>query len=195
MKRFVLQSVLFGALFGGVYALASHQAAKGPEAPVKVADGVWFQNNTADIGKYGSNIAWIEFSDYVVVIDTAFPLGAEAAIKNIKETTKGKPIKYAVVTHYHADHSFGSGAFAKEGATIVAHENARREYVERNTANYLKAAEKDPVYAKYGPYAPNVTFTDQFILDDGKRRAEIHYFGQAHTTGCIFTWMPKEKVV
>jgi phosphoglycerate dehydrogenase-like enzyme/glyoxylase-like metal-dependent hydrolase (beta-lactamase superfamily II) len=195
MKRFLLQSFLFAALFGGVYALAAHQAAKGPDAPVKVADGVWFQNNTADIGKFGSNVFWIEFADYVVVVDTAFPLGAEQAIKNIKETTKNKPIRYAVLTHYHADHSFGSGVFAKEGASIVAHENARRDYVQRNAAQYAKSAEKDPVYQRYQAYAPNVTFTDKFILDDGTRRAEIHYFGQAHTTGCIFIYLPKEKIV
>jgi phosphoglycerate dehydrogenase-like enzyme/glyoxylase-like metal-dependent hydrolase (beta-lactamase superfamily II) len=171
------------------------QAAKEPEGPIKVAEGVWFQNNTADIGKFGSNVYWIEFSEYVVVIDTAFPLGAEHAIRNIKATTNNKPIKYAVLTHYHADHSFGSGVFAKEGATIVAHENARREYVQRNLPEWKKRQAQDPVAAKYDAYAPNLTFTDQFILDDGKRRAEIYYFGQAHTTGCIFTYLPKEKVI
>jgi phosphoglycerate dehydrogenase-like enzyme/glyoxylase-like metal-dependent hydrolase (beta-lactamase superfamily II) len=195
MRRSFLQAALFAGLFGGVYACASHQAANAPDAPVKVAEGVWFQNNTADIGKFGSNVFWIEFTDWVVVIDTAFPFGAEAAIRNIKETTKNKPIKYAVLTHYHADHSFGSGVFAKEGATIVAHENARRDYLQRNVANYAKEAAKDPLYAKYKACAPDVTFTDKFILDDGKRRAEIYYFGQAHTTGCIFTYLPKEKIV
>jgi phosphoglycerate dehydrogenase-like enzyme/glyoxylase-like metal-dependent hydrolase (beta-lactamase superfamily II) len=195
MKRSLLHAALFAGFFGGVYACASHQAAAGPDAPVKVAEGVWFQNNTADIGKFGSNVFWIEFSEWVVVIDTAFPFGAEAAIRNIKETTRNKPIKYAVLTHYHADHSFGSGVFAKEGAIIVAHENARRDYLQRNAANYAKEAAKDPLYAKYRAYAPDVTFTDKLILDDGKRRAEIYYFGQAHTTGCIFTYLPKEKIV
>jgi len=195
MKRSMLQAALLAGLFGGVYACASHQAAKDPEPPFKVADGVWFQNNTADIGTFGSNVYWIEFADWVAVIDTAFPYGAEAAIRNIKATTRNKPIKYAILTHYHADHSFGSGVFAKEGATIVAHENARREYLQRNVVNYEKEAAKNPLYAKYRPYAPDVTFTDKFILDDGKRRAEIYYFGQAHTTGCIFTFLPKEKIV
>jgi phosphoglycerate dehydrogenase-like enzyme/glyoxylase-like metal-dependent hydrolase (beta-lactamase superfamily II) len=195
MKRFLLRSIVAVGFFGGVFACASHQAATAPEAPVKIAEGIWFQNNTADIGKFGSNVWWIEFTDYVVVIDTAFPFGAEHAIRNIKETTKNKPIRYAILTHYHADHSFGTGVFAKEGATIVAHENARRDYLARNVSAFAKSAEKDPIYQKYQAYAPTLTFTDQFILDDGKRRAEIHYFGHAHTTGCIFTWLPKEKIV
>src|SRR5262249_51872563 len=68
-------------------------------------------------------------------------------------------------------------------------------FLARNVEGYLKTAEKDPVYAKYAPTAPSLTFTDQLILDDGTRRAEVYYFGHAHTTGCIFTFLPKEKMV
>ncbi|MBI3856270.1 MAG: MBL fold metallo-hydrolase [Planctomycetes bacterium] len=181
-----------------VTALAASQAEKTPGAkPLKIGDGIWFEQHN-DIGKpswLGSNVAWIEFSDYVAVIDTAFPQGAEEAIRNIKATTNNKPIRYAFLTHYHGDHALGTGAFAKEGTTIVAHENARKEFLARNLEGYLKTAEKDPVYAKYKPTAPSLTFTDKFILDDGNRRAEVYYFGQAHTTGCIFIYLPKEKMV
>ncbi len=195
MKTLVMRALSLGFLLSGVVVLATQQAKEPPlEKPVKLAEGVWIRQSN-DIGKFGCNIGWIEFSDFVVVIDTAFPLGAEEALKHIKETTKGKPIKYAIVTHYHADHSFGTGAFAKEGATIVAHENARIEYLSKNVEKYTAAAKTDEAHARYLPYAPNLTFTDQFILDDGKRRAEVRYFGHAHTTGCIFTWLPKEKVV
>ncbi len=195
MKTLALRAAAAVVLLGGVCALAAQQTPKDPfEKPVPLAPGAWIRQSH-DIGKNGSNVGWIEFSDFVVVIDTAFPLGAEEAIGRIKETTKGKPIKYAIVTHYHADHSFGNGVFAKEGAMIVAHENARNDYLSRNVENYKKTAEKDPAYAKYPPYAPNLTFTDKFIIDDGTRRAEIHYLGHAHTTGCIWTWLPKEKVL
>ncbi len=191
MKRAVT-ALLF---FGGVAALAAQQAEKPPlEKPVKLAEGVWLRTSN-DIGKYGCNVGWIEFRDYVVVVDTAFPLGAEEALGHIKATTRNKPIKYAVVTHYHADHSFGSGVFAKEGATIIAHENARKDYVAKNLENFKKQAERDQSYAKAGPYAPAMTFTDELILDDGERRAEIRFLGHAHTTGCIWTWLPKEKVL
>jgi phosphoglycerate dehydrogenase-like enzyme/glyoxylase-like metal-dependent hydrolase (beta-lactamase superfamily II) len=195
MKTNVIRASVLSLLVGGVYALASSQAEKAPtEKPVKVAEGVWFEQHN-DIGKFGSNISWIEFSDFVVAIDTSFPLGAEEAIRNIKATTNGKPIRYAIVTHYHADHTLGAGAFAKEGTTIVAHENARKEFLARNVEGYLKTAERDPVYAKYSPTAPQLTFTDKFVIDDGKRRAEVYYFGHAHTTGCIFVFLPKERIV
>jgi len=195
VKLHLVRLSLLSLLMAGVYALASSQGEKpGTEKPVKIADGVWFERHN-DIGKFGSNVGWIEFADYVVVIDTSFPLGAEEAIRNIKATTNNKPIRYAIVTHYHGDHTLGSGVFAKEGTTIVAHENARKEFLARNVEGYLKTAERDPVYAKYKPTAPQLTFSDKFVLDDGTRRLETYYFGQAHTTGCIFPFLPKERIV
>jgi cyclase len=191
---------LLVVFFGAVYAVAS---AQGPaaekkrlyEEPVRVADGVWFQQHH-DVPAYGSNVAWIEFSDFVAVIDTAFPRGAEMALKNIKRTTKGKRIRYAIVTHYHDDHSFGSGAFAREGAIIVGHENARRDFAEKNLPRFAEKAAKDRSYARAPATAPQLTFQDKLILDDGKgRRAELHYFGAAHTTGDVFTYLPKEKIL
>lgn len=195
MNRAILRTSVAILLMAGVCALAASQAEKAAlEKPVKVAEGVWFEQHH-DIGKFGSNVAWIEFADYVAVIDTAFPLGAEEAIRNIKATTNNKPIRYAIVTHYHGDHTLGTGVFAKEGTTIVSHENARKEFLARNVEGYLKTAERDPVYAKYKPTAPSLTFNDTFTLDDGNRRLEIRYFGQAHTTGCIFPFLTKEKIV
>ncbi len=196
MKRAALRTGILLALLAGFLAATVQQAEnKTYDPPLRVADGVWFQQ-MHDIGTYGSNVGWIEFADFVVVVDTAFPLGAEIAIRNIKETTKGKPIRYAIVTHYHADHSFGTGVFAAEGATIIAHENARREYLARNLAQWESRAKMDPTAAKYKAYAPDLTFTNSMVLDDGKgRRAEIRFFGHAHTTGCIFTWLPREKIL
>ena len=84
MKRAVIRASLLIVLMAGVYAVAAQQAQKAAtEKPQKIADGVWFEQHN-DIGKLGSNVSWIEFSDYVAVVDTAFPLGAEGAIRNIK---------------------------------------------------------------------------------------------------------------
>ncbi len=178
-----------------IYA-AAQQAPPKPlaEKAIKVADGVWFERHL-DVPSFGSNVSWFELGDYVVVVDTAFPLGAENALRSIKATTGGKPIRYVVVTHYHADHSFGAGVFAKEGATVIAHENARRDYVARNLAAYAKRATTDKVAAKYKAYAPNLTFSDKMMLEGGGRRAELYHFGHAHTTGDIFVWLPKERVI
>jgi cyclase len=191
-------------LLGGLAAavLAQTSAAPQPvatgssfEKVVKVVDGVWFAKHN-HVPTYGSNVAWIEFADFVVVSDTAFPRGAERALASIKETTRGKPIRYAVVTHFHGDHSHGGGVFAREGAIIVGHENARRDYVAKTLPGFLKKVASDKAYAGLPAAAPQITFTDKLIIDDGRgRRAELHHFGTAHTTGDVFTWLPAEKVL
>lgn len=196
MKRAAILCTVLLAGVSAVYVAGAGPANEPPfRKPIKIADGIWFQQHH-DVESYGSNVAWIEFADYVVVIDTAYPAGAEMALQNIKQTTAGKPIRYAIVTHYHSDHSFGAGAFARGGAIVIAHENARREHLARNLGTYAERAKKDQIAARYQPHAPDLTFTDKLVLDDGKsRRAELYYFGPAHTNGCIFTFLPREKMV
>jgi glyoxylase-like metal-dependent hydrolase (beta-lactamase superfamily II) len=176
-------------------AAASAQAPKLPaaEKPIQLAPGVWFLQ-TNDIGLMGSNKGWVIFDDFVLVIDTGFPKGAEECLAAIRQTTD-RPIRYAIDTHYHADHSFGNGAFTQAGAQIVAHENARLDYLRRNLDNYKKSANKEPLYAKYPAVVPQLTFSDKMIFDDGNRRVEVHYLGHAHTSGCVWTWLPKEKIL
>ncbi len=83
-----------------------------------------------------------------------------------------------------------------EKAIIVAHENTRRSFVERNLTAYAEKAAKDRAYAGLPATAPQLTFQDRLILDDGNgRRAELYCFGNAHTTGDVFTYLPKQKIV
>jgi cyclase len=196
MKRAVVPcSVIAAALSIFIYFTAIAQPTKPAAEPaaVKVADGVWVLQHNGPL--LGSNVGWIEFADFLVVIDTAFPAGAERALASIRAVSQ-KPIRYAVVTHWHQDHSFGGGVFAKEGAIIVAHENARRDFLARALDVYSKRQKTDSITAKYRPYAPDITFTDKMVLDDGKqRRLELLYLGHAHTNGDIFAWLPKEKIL
>lgn len=79
--RLGLGTLLMAAV--AVAAASQGRGGKPPvEAPMQVAPGVWFQQHN-DIGTFGSNVAWIEFSKYVAVVDTPFPRGAEEALRNI----------------------------------------------------------------------------------------------------------------
>jgi len=173
-----------------------------PSAPpptlVKVRDDVFVIQNVnhvvAEIGQNGGNATVFLTSDGVILVDTKNDRMHDDLVAKVKSLTD-KPIRYAILTHYHGDHSLGSGVFAKEGTILVAHETARKDFDERNVEGYLKTAERDPVYAKYKPTAPQVTFTDKFIIDDGRRRLETHHFGHAHTRGCSFPLLTKERIV
>ena len=89
---------------------------------VKVADGVY-----AAIARPGGlasgNAGFIVGDGGVLVVDTFFtPIAAEELIIEIAKQTQ-QPIKYAVNTHYHLDHSGGNQVFAARNVPIIAHDN------------------------------------------------------------------------
>jgi glyoxylase-like metal-dependent hydrolase (beta-lactamase superfamily II) len=61
----------------------------------------------------------------VVVIDgLGSPALAEELIAQIRRVTP-LPVRYVIVTHYHADHVYGLQAFKALGATVIAQRAAR----------------------------------------------------------------------
>ncbi|MEK6410099.1 MAG: MBL fold metallo-hydrolase [Acidobacteriota bacterium] len=89
---------------------------------VKVAEGVY-----AGIAKPGGlasgNAGFIVGDGGVLVVDTFFtPIAVEELIGAIEGQTK-QPIKYAVNTHYHLDHSGGNQVLAARNVPIIAHDN------------------------------------------------------------------------
>src|SRR5205085_8483528 len=81
-------------------------------------------NNTYMLEGQGGNITVAVGTDGIIMVDGQFaPLSAKikAAIKAISPL----PIKYLVNTHFHGDHTGGNENFAKDGATVVAHDNIR----------------------------------------------------------------------
>ena len=89
---------------------------------VKVAEGVY-----AAIAKSGGlasgNAGFVIGDDGVLVFDTFFtPAAIEELISEIESLTK-LPIKYAVNSHYHLDHTGGNQVLVERGVPIVAHDN------------------------------------------------------------------------
>jgi len=90
---------------------------------VKTAEGVY-----AAIAKPGGlasgNAGFIVGDGGVLVFDTFFtPIAVEELIRAIETETK-LPIKYAVNSHYHLDHTGGNQVLAARSIPIIAHDNA-----------------------------------------------------------------------
>jgi len=89
---------------------------------VKVADGVY-----AAIAKPGGlasgNAGFVIGDDGVVIFDTfGTPAALEELIGEIQALTK-LPIRYAVNSHYHLDHTGGNQVLVARGVPIIAHDN------------------------------------------------------------------------
>ena len=107
---------------------------------IKVADGVYAA--TAKSGGLASgNAGFVVGDDGVLVFDTFFtPAAIEELIGEIEAQTK-QPIKYAVNSHYHLDHTGGNQVFAARGVPIIAHDNVRQWQTTKNR-RFLPAPEE-----------------------------------------------------
>ncbi len=107
---------------------------------VKVADGVY-----AAIAKSGGlasgNAGFVIGDDSVLVFDTfSTPAAIEELIAEIQTLTK-LPIKYAVNSHYHLDHTGGNQVLIARGVPIIAHDNLIKWQTTRNK-RFLPAPEE-----------------------------------------------------
>jgi cyclase len=106
---------------------------------VKVAEGV-----SAAIAKSGGlasgNSGYVAGSEGVLVVDTTFtPMAVEDLLSVIASETK-VPIKYAINTHYHLDHSGGNQVLVQRGVPIIAHDKLMEWQTTRNR-RFLPASE------------------------------------------------------
>lgn len=76
----------------------------------------------------GGRVAVLFGPDGVLMVDTEDPQLASKTLDTIRTFTNG-PIKIAVNSHIHPDHTGGNAFFAKQGAVIFSQENLRDEMV------------------------------------------------------------------
>jgi glyoxylase-like metal-dependent hydrolase (beta-lactamase superfamily II) len=131
--------------------------------------------------------------DSVMIIDTqATPAMAGRVIEKIRGVTD-KPIKYVVLSHYHAVRVLGASAYG--ASEIIASETCRAMIQERGQEDWdselgrfprlFQAADSVP-----GLTWPTLTFNGKLTLYLGRRRVELLQLGRAHTAGDIVAWVP-----
>ena len=91
----------------------------------ELAPGVYFRQGDNDI-RQPANTSWVEFRNFVVVVDGNTPWGVRAILQEIRKTTS-KPIRYVFDTHYHWDHSQGNSVMADEGVTVICSQDCASE--------------------------------------------------------------------
>ena len=200
-REFLLGSAGFLSLAAEAELLAEPHPAPMPQSGEidLVAPDVYF--TLSDQPDEVCNNGWIIFEDYVLVIDANFPAGARQVIGKIRSQTD-KPIRFALDTHHHEDHSYGNQVFVENGAVPFAHTGVIEEmkryetgYYDSKPGRWEKEAtvRADVKASKLKP--PSVLFSGELIFDDGKHRVEVMHLGIAHTHGDSLAWLPKEKIL
>jgi glyoxylase-like metal-dependent hydrolase (beta-lactamase superfamily II) len=136
--------------------------------------------------------------DAVMVIDAqATPRMAEQVIERIRTVTD-KPIKYVVLTHYHAVRVLGASGYSPEH--IICSEATREMIVERGAQDYKSELQRFPRLFQAaetipGLTWPTITFTDRMTLWLGKLQVDIIHAGRGHTKGDTIVWLPEERTL
>ena len=137
--------------------------------------------------------------DAVLVADTqATPAMAGDVIRRIREVTD-KPIRYVVLTHYHAVRVLGASAYAPQ--QILASQDTYDLIVERGEAD--KASEigrfprlfRDVETVPAGLTGPTMTFQGRITLWLGKLEVQLLQLGRGHTKGDTVVWLPGERTL
>lgn len=175
-----------------------------PLQPKQVVDGVWFVQGEAALGSaanrnFISNAGFVITDDGVVVIDAlgSPTLGLEL-IESIRRLTT-QPIRYLIVTHYHADHVYGLQAFKAIGATILAHP-AGLEYLNSDTAQRRLDESRLALFPWIDENTRLVSAdrwlaAEETTLRVGSFNFVIRHVGPAHTPEDVVVFVPKLGVL
>jgi glyoxylase-like metal-dependent hydrolase (beta-lactamase superfamily II) len=136
--------------------------------------------------------------DAVMVIDTqATPVMAQDVIRRIRAVTD-KPIKYVVLSHYHAVRVLGASGYKPEHT--IASRDTYDLIVERGEADMKSEIERFPrlfqaVESVPGLTWPTLVFEKRLTLWLGKLQVELMQLGRGHTKGDTVVWLPQEKIL
>ncbi|MDT7577577.1 MAG: hypothetical protein QOH17_3910 [Pseudonocardiales bacterium] len=160
-----------------------------------LADGVYALTAEGD-----PNIGAIEGEDFLVCFEAlATPVAARKWLATLRTYTE-KPVRYLVLSHYHAVRVLGASAFDAE--VIVAHERTRALIAERGKQDWASEFARMPRLAEQadsvpGLTWPTLTFTDRLTIDLGGARGDLvlQFHGRGHTEGDITAWLPRHKIL
>ncbi len=147
--------------------------------------GVWF----LEWGRGDSLV--LTGADGVLLVDTAVPEMAGKITAAVAKVSQGKPIRWVVNTHSHADHFGGNEAMARAGAVIIAQETLR----ERMAKGQYLAAFNQTIPPSPPAALPTITYADGLTLRLDGETVELIHVPAAHTDNDSLVFFRRANVI
>lgn len=145
------------------------------------------------------NTGIIVGDDAVMVIDTqATPVMAQDVIRRVREVTD-KPIKYILLSHYHAVRVLGASAYNAQ--EIIASRDTYDLIVERGEQDKASEIGRFPRLFRNvesvppGLTWPTITFEGEMTVNLGNLEVQIMQVGRGHTKGDTIAWLPEQRIL
>lgn len=128
---------------------------------------------------FEANSMLVETDDQLILIDTPWSVEATENLLKKTETQFNKPIKLAVITHWHDDSSAGLKVLQNKGINTLAHYKTWRQLFKQNLAKSTDS----------------VMYKNNHLLDIDGKRIKLYYPGEAHTKDNIVVFFPDDQLL
>ncbi|GAA2012118.1 MBL fold metallo-hydrolase [Nocardiopsis rhodophaea] len=152
-------------------------------------DGSWWINNAGVVRGDGGGEA--------LVIDTCCTADrTRRFLAAVRRAVGGAPLRFALNTHMHGDHTYGNYLLPQE-TTVIAHEATRAGMLADPFIEGCPPVwQPTPDWSGARLRTPTLTVADALTLHLGGRRVELRHPGHsAHTRGDMVAWLPDERVL
>lgn len=171
----------------------------------KLAEGVYayYSSEAKDKETQGFAVAtsggFIIGNKGVLMIDTMLNQRLNSQVQALISKETDLPIRYAVNTSFHGDHSYGN-MYLPETTTIIQHEQAKQyidTHFEGDTQFMMQNFGMGRGIEEIKPTAADILVSkgDTLTLDLGGKTVQLIDFGFAQTGGDLFVWEPESKVM
>jgi glyoxylase-like metal-dependent hydrolase (beta-lactamase superfamily II) len=138
----------------------------------------------------GGNIAVFNGPDGILMVDAGIAVSQEK-IKSALSAISSKKLKYLIDTHWHFDHADGNEWVHNAGATIIAHENTKKNLSKTITVKDWNYTFKP--HTKAG--LPTVMFQKDYTLKFNGANIQMKYYPPAHTDSDISVYFPEADIL
>jgi len=129
----------------------------------------------------------------VILIDTLpFPSETDEMAHYLESVAGKNAVRYIVLTHHHADHTYGTYAF--EDALIIAHQACRRLLERYGAASLERAKRETQALDRVSLRLPDLSFSSEMQLQLGHRALQL-FAAPGHTADGIAAYIPSEKAL
>ncbi len=151
---------------------------------VEIADGSWYRR----YDPWDVNVGVVRGSDGLCVVDTR---GSHRQAAQLVEDLRifGGPLRAAINTHWHFDHTWGNAAFAEVGADLWGHVSVPATMAKwfeevRESLTFADSSMCDEL-AEVVCTPPSHLVDPVDVIDLGDRGVEVRFLGAGHTDGDV----------
>ncbi|MBW4933108.1 MBL fold metallo-hydrolase [Marinobacter sp. F4206] len=145
---------------------------------------------------HNNNLSFIITENGVVVMNGGDNYLLAKALHNSIRSMTEKDVRYVVNENGQGHAMLGNSYWRDQGVPIIAHESAIEEFRQHGDIKLAAMQNRNKEKAE-GTYVavPDISFSEQHVLEMGDVTIELRYFGPGHSPGDIALWIPEEKLL